>query len=65
MSFEAPRTIGLVERAAKIALKHGIIYNARWNEFKGDPEAVKKATLELEKWTTNESLKALQARRHY
>lgn len=50
MGYEAPLEIGLVEKASKIALKHGVIYNAQQHVFKGGEQAVLKATEELKKW---------------
>lgn len=61
--FEAPQHVGLIERAAKIALKYGLTYDAKWREFRGDREKAKKATSILQEWQARESLKQRSAER--
>jgi len=51
MGFEAPQEVGLIEKASKIALKHGVVFNSQQRIFKGEEYAVLKATNELKKWS--------------
>lgn len=39
-----------VERAAKIAIKHGVQFSLRVNDFLGDVHQCAKAIMELEDW---------------
>lgn len=54
MGFENHGRKGLVEVASKIALKYGVVYNAQWREFRGDPDGVQKAVVALERWAQAE-----------
>lgn len=55
MAFENHARTGLVERASRIALKHGVVYNARTGEFRGDTEGVTRAKKALDHWMSRES----------
>jgi len=65
MAFEAPQHIGLVEKAAKLALKYGVTYNTTWREFRGDPERVQKATAALKQWVEREASVQFRAEREW
>jgi hypothetical protein len=65
VSYEAPQYVGLVERAAKLALKYGVTYDAKWHEFKGDPEGVKKATDALAQWAHKDRSEQFRAGRRW
>lgn len=60
MGFENQQSIGLLEKAAKIALRRGVTYDSVRREFHGNPEAVKKAAEELNKWIHQNALKRRQ-----
>jgi hypothetical protein len=55
VAFYNPGRIGLVEKAARIALKYRVVYDAHWQEFKGDASRVQTAKMELDKWLKQES----------
>ena len=46
--------IGRLEKAAKIALKHGVIFSPRTKRFIGDPVQADKATAEMLAWVEKE-----------
>lgn len=55
--------IGLVEKAAKIAIKHGVIYDPKAQAFKGDKDAAARAHDELESGQAKQSLNQRAAER--
>jgi hypothetical protein len=50
MGFFSRNQIGLAEKAARIAVKHGVVYSQKEQDFIGDPMKSAAAALELEEW---------------
>ena len=50
MGFFGSNDIGLVEKAARIAIKFGTIYDQRTKQFTGKPEAVSASVKKLDEW---------------
>lgn len=55
--------IGLVEKASKIAIKRGVIYDPKSQTFKGETDAVTRAQDELSAWQAKQSLNQRVAER--
>lgn len=55
--------IGLVEKAAKIAIKHGVVYDPKSQTFNGDPVAATDAQDEFVRWQAKQSLNQRVAER--
>lgn len=49
--------VGLVEKASKIALKNGVVYDSRAGIFNGDSAAVARAQAQLDSWKDKQSIK--------
>ena len=65
MGYEAPRTIGRLEKAAQLALKYGVIFDSRTKRFKGDLEKADKATAEMLEWVAKERSLNFRAEREW
>ena len=53
--------IGLVEKAAKIAVRYHILFDPTTRNFIGDAEAVAKAVQQLDAWQLREARKQREA----
>ena len=65
MSFEAPREVGLVERASAIALKYMIKYDPERRTFVGPPFSSAAAQAELDKWNDAQKRRQMMAEREH
>lgn len=50
MGFFGSNDVGLVEKAARIAIKFGTRYNQQTKQFTGKPEAVEASMKKLDEW---------------
>jgi hypothetical protein len=57
VGFFGSNDIGLVEKAARIAIKFGTCYSQRTKQFTGKPDAVTASVKKLDEW------KEMQARK--
>ena len=63
MGFDrGPSDVGFAEKAAKIAIKHGVVYDLKARTFKGYPAAVVRAQAAFDAWQNKQSIKHRQER---
>ncbi len=55
MGFHNTYRIGLLEKAAQIALKRGVIYRSKFGTFEGPESGVKQAMRDLDEWQLKEA----------